>query len=54
MFSRALAMAPSSSASRGELAKAGYKDATTLAAFFASEKLQQHTRDNCCSWTNRE
>lgn len=41
MFSRALAMAPSSSASRGELAKAGYKDATTLAAFFASEKLQQ-------------
>lgn len=41
LFSRALAMAPSSSASRGELAKAGYKDATTLAAFFASEKLQQ-------------
>jgi conjugative relaxase-like TrwC/TraI family protein len=40
-FRDALAMAPSSSASRGELAKAGYKNATTLAAFFSSEKLQQ-------------
>lgn len=40
MFSRALAMAPSSSASRGELRKAGFKDATTLAAFYESEKLQ--------------
>jgi conjugative relaxase-like TrwC/TraI family protein len=40
-FSRALPMAPSASASRGELAKAGYKNATTLAAFFESEKLQQ-------------
>ena len=40
-FSRALALAPSSSASRGELRKAGFKDATTLAAFFESEKLQE-------------
>ena len=38
-LSRALALAPSSSASRGELRKAGFKDATTLAAFFESEKL---------------
>jgi len=44
-FSRALALAPSSSASRGELAKAGYKNATTLAAFFASEKLQRDYKD---------
>lgn len=44
-FSRALALAPSSSASRGELAKAGYKNATTLAAFFASEKLQGDYKD---------
>jgi len=40
-FSRALPLAPSSSASRGELAKAGYKNATTLAAFYESEKLQR-------------
>ncbi len=40
-FSRALALAPSSSASRGELRKAGFKDATTLAAYFESEKLQE-------------
>lgn len=40
-FTRALALAPSSSASRGELRKAGFKDATTLAAFFESEKLQE-------------
>jgi conjugative relaxase-like TrwC/TraI family protein len=40
-FSDALALAPSSSASRGELAKAGYKNATTLAAFYESEKLQK-------------
>ena len=40
-FARALALAPSSSASRGELAKAGFTDATTLAAFFASEKMQE-------------
>lgn len=43
-FSRALALAPSSSASRGELRKAGFKDATTLAAFFESEKLQSEMR----------
>lgn len=43
-FSRALALAPSSSASRGELRKAGFKDATTLAAFFESEKLQEQYR----------
>lgn len=43
-FSRALALAPSSSASRGELRKAGFKDATTLAAFFESEKLQAQMR----------
>jgi conjugative relaxase-like TrwC/TraI family protein len=43
-FSRALALAPSSSASRGELRKAGFKDATTLAAFFESEKLQAEMR----------
>jgi conjugative relaxase-like TrwC/TraI family protein len=40
-FSDALALAPSSSASRGELAKAGYDNATTLAAFFTSERMQQ-------------
>jgi conjugative relaxase-like TrwC/TraI family protein len=40
-FTRALALAPSSSASRGELRKAGFKDATTLAAFFESQKMQQ-------------
>ena len=40
-FTRALALAPSSSASRGELRKAGFKDATTLAAYFESEKLQE-------------
>ncbi|HTV55346.1 MAG TPA: MobF family relaxase, partial [Terriglobia bacterium] len=40
-FSMSLALAPSSSASRGELAKAGFKNATTLAAFYASEKLQE-------------
>ncbi len=43
-FTRALALAPSSSASRGELRKAGFKDATTLAAFFESEKLQEQYR----------
>lgn len=43
-FSLALALAESSSASRGELVKAGYKDATTLAAFYASEKMQQNMR----------
>jgi conjugative relaxase-like TrwC/TraI family protein len=40
-FSRALGLAPSSSASRGELRKAGFRDATTLAAFFESGKLQE-------------
>jgi conjugative relaxase-like TrwC/TraI family protein len=40
-FSDALPLAPSSSASRGELVKAGYKNATTLAAFYESEKLQK-------------
>jgi conjugative relaxase-like TrwC/TraI family protein len=44
-FGDALAMAPSSSASRGELAKAGYTNATTLAAFFNSEKLQEQFRN---------
>jgi conjugative relaxase-like TrwC/TraI family protein len=44
-FSDALAMAPSSSASRGELAKAGYKNATTLASFFSSGKLQEQYRN---------
>ena len=43
-YSRALALAPSSSASRGELRKAGFKDATTLAAYFESEKMQQDMR----------
>jgi len=40
-YSRALALAPSTSASRGELRKAGFRDANTLAAFFASEKMQK-------------
>ena len=43
-LSRALALAPSSSASRGELRKAGFRDATTLAAFFESQKLQYEMR----------
>lgn len=43
-FTKALALAPSSSASRGELRKAGFTDATTLAAFFESPKLQQDMR----------
>jgi conjugative relaxase-like TrwC/TraI family protein len=41
---RALALAPSSSASRGELRRAGFRDATTLAAFLESEKLQSDMR----------
>ena len=44
-FNDALPMAPSASASRGELAKAGYKNATTLAAFLNSEKLQEQYRN---------
>ena len=40
-YNRVLLLAPSTSASRGEGRKAGYKDATTLAAFFGSEKMQR-------------
>jgi conjugative relaxase-like TrwC/TraI family protein len=43
-FSRALALAPSASASRGELRKAGFRDADTLAAFFTNEKRQEDMR----------
>jgi conjugative relaxase-like TrwC/TraI family protein len=43
-FSRALALAPSASASRGELRKAGFRDADTLAAFFTNEKRQAEMR----------
>jgi conjugative relaxase-like TrwC/TraI family protein len=43
-FSRALALAPSASASRGELRKAGFRDADTLASFFSNEKKQEEMR----------
>jgi conjugative relaxase-like TrwC/TraI family protein len=40
-FSRALAIAPSSSASRGNLRKDEFADAETVAAFLENEKLQK-------------
>jgi len=43
-FSRTLALAPSASASRGELRKSGFRDADTLAAFFSNEKRQEDMR----------
>ena len=43
-FSRALVLAPSASASRGDARRAGFRDADTLAAFFANEKLQEKMR----------
>ncbi len=44
-FARALLLAPSTSASRVEGRKAGFKDANTLAAFFNSQKMQADMRD---------
>jgi conjugative relaxase-like TrwC/TraI family protein len=44
-FSRALAIAPSSGASRGNLAKEGFPDAVPVAAFLENEKLQKEMQN---------
>jgi conjugative relaxase-like TrwC/TraI family protein len=43
-YKQALALAPSASASRGDLRRGGFKDADTLAAFLSNEKLQGEMR----------